>query len=112
VLHRRTNNYFDLLPLDAAREEALKLRVDEQHRTIVEPNSIRGACGGAAAGGEACPATAKAPAAAAPVAPSPSAVPPYAGLKLDSSIQDMAHWKTRVAAIVRCATMRAMSSMR
>jgi len=36
VLHRRTNNYFDLLPLDAAREQALKLRVDEQHRTIVE----------------------------------------------------------------------------
>jgi hypothetical protein len=36
VLHRRTNNYFDLLPLDAAREQALRQRVDEQHRTIVE----------------------------------------------------------------------------
>jgi hypothetical protein len=36
VLHRRTNNYFDLLPLDAVREQALKLRVDEQHRAIVE----------------------------------------------------------------------------
>src|SRR5438309_5619755 len=36
VLHRRTNNYFDLLPLNAAREQALKMRVDEQHRTIVE----------------------------------------------------------------------------
>src|SRR6266481_1397034 len=28
VLHRRTNNYFDLLPLDADRERELKLRVD------------------------------------------------------------------------------------
>jgi hypothetical protein len=36
VLHRRTNNYFDLLPLDADREQALKLRVDEQHRATVE----------------------------------------------------------------------------
>lgn len=36
VLHRRTNNYFDLLPLDAAREQALRQRVDEQHRAIVE----------------------------------------------------------------------------
>jgi len=36
VLHRRTNNYLDLLPLTADKEEALKLRVDGQHRTIVE----------------------------------------------------------------------------
>jgi len=36
VVHRRTNNYFDLLPLNADREQALKQRVDEQHRTIVE----------------------------------------------------------------------------
>lgn len=36
VLHRRTNNYFDLLPLDPDREQALKLRLDEQHRAIVE----------------------------------------------------------------------------
>lgn len=36
VLHRRTNNYFDLLPLDAERQQALKLRIDEQHRTVVE----------------------------------------------------------------------------
>jgi hypothetical protein len=36
VLHRRTNNYFDLLPLNPERERALKLRVDEQHRSIVE----------------------------------------------------------------------------
>ena len=36
VLHRRTNNYFDLLPLDPGREQALKLRLDEQHRAIVE----------------------------------------------------------------------------
>jgi hypothetical protein len=36
VLHRRTNNYFDLLPLNADREQALKLRLDEQHRAVVE----------------------------------------------------------------------------
>ena len=36
VLHRRTNNYFDLLPLNPDREQALKLRLDEQHRTIME----------------------------------------------------------------------------
>jgi hypothetical protein len=36
VLHRRTNNYFDLLPLNADREKTLRQRVDEQHRTIVE----------------------------------------------------------------------------
>jgi len=36
VLHRRTNNYFDLLPLDANRERALKGRLDEQHRGVLE----------------------------------------------------------------------------
>lgn len=36
VLHRRTNSYFDLLPLDADRELALKLRLDEQHRNVIE----------------------------------------------------------------------------
>ncbi|MEQ1473438.1 MAG: hypothetical protein ABLQ96_06440 [Candidatus Acidiferrum sp.] len=36
VLHRRTNNYLDLLPLNADREEALKLRLDEQHRQVLE----------------------------------------------------------------------------
>ncbi|HYL86143.1 MAG TPA: hypothetical protein VE263_18105 [Candidatus Angelobacter sp.] len=36
VLHRRTKNYSDLLPLNADREQALKLRVDEQHRTVIE----------------------------------------------------------------------------
>ena len=36
VLHRRTNNYFDLLPLNPAREQALKRRLDEQHRAVVE----------------------------------------------------------------------------
>jgi hypothetical protein len=36
VLHRRTNNYFDLLPLDADREHALKLRLDAQHRSTIE----------------------------------------------------------------------------
>src|SRR5215467_9989379 len=36
VLHRRTNNYNDLLPLDAGKEVELKARVDEQHRAVVE----------------------------------------------------------------------------
>jgi len=36
VLHRRTNNYQDLLPLDAERESTVKARVDEQHRAVIE----------------------------------------------------------------------------
>jgi len=36
VLHRRTNNYFDLLPLISKSEQALKQRLDEQHRAVVE----------------------------------------------------------------------------
>jgi hypothetical protein len=36
VLHRRTNNYFDLLPLSPDRQQVLKLRVHEQHRHVVE----------------------------------------------------------------------------
>src|SRR5437899_8051373 len=36
VLHRRANSYADLLPLDAAREEALKQRVNTQHQTVVD----------------------------------------------------------------------------
>jgi hypothetical protein len=36
VLHRRTNNYFDLLPLNSNSEQALKERLDEQHRAVVE----------------------------------------------------------------------------
>lgn len=36
VLHRRTNNYFDLLPLDPPRQESLKKRIAEQHRAVSE----------------------------------------------------------------------------
>lgn len=36
VLHRRTTKYLDLLPLDADREQALKIRLDDQHHTLVE----------------------------------------------------------------------------
>jgi hypothetical protein len=36
VLHRRTNNYYDLLPLNDDSEQALKLRLDEQHRIVLE----------------------------------------------------------------------------
>ncbi len=82
VLHRRTNNYFDLLPLDADREQALRLRVDEQHHTVVEQIQS-GALSVALPPDEkpvAAPATA--PAATAP-APAPAAVPPSAALKLE-----------------------------
>jgi hypothetical protein len=36
VMHRRTNNYHDLIPLNPDREEALRLRLDEQHRGTLE----------------------------------------------------------------------------
>jgi hypothetical protein len=36
VLHRRTNNYHDLLPMNDDNQQALKLRVDEQHRNVLE----------------------------------------------------------------------------
>jgi len=36
VLHRRTNNYFDLLPLNSNSEQALKRRLDQQHGAVVE----------------------------------------------------------------------------
>jgi len=36
VLHRRSLDYKDLLPLDQEKEAALKARVDEQHRSVVE----------------------------------------------------------------------------
>src|SRR5271154_7372660 len=35
-MHRRANNYHDLIPLDSDREEALRLRLDEQHRSTLE----------------------------------------------------------------------------
>jgi hypothetical protein len=35
VLHRRSNNYYDLLPLDEDRTQALKLRLDEQHHKVL-----------------------------------------------------------------------------
>src|SRR5260370_10388769 len=36
VLHRRANSYFDLLRVEAGREEKLKQRVRGQHHAIVE----------------------------------------------------------------------------
>jgi hypothetical protein len=36
VLHRRTNGYSDLLPLSEDHLEALRLRLDDQHRTVIE----------------------------------------------------------------------------
>jgi len=70
VLHRRTNSYKDLLPLDAGKEAELKLRVDEQHRAVVE--ELRS--------GALHVAIPKTQAPPAPVAPKPAAP---AGLKVD-----------------------------
>lgn len=36
VLHRRTSNYRDLLPLSPDREETLRLRVEKQHHRVVD----------------------------------------------------------------------------
>ena len=36
VLHRRTNKYHDLLPLDAEKEKTLKTRIDDQHFGVVD----------------------------------------------------------------------------
>jgi hypothetical protein len=36
VLHRRTSNYLDLMPLDAEREAVVKTRLDEQHRVVID----------------------------------------------------------------------------
>ena len=36
VLHRRTSKYLDLVPLDADREQTLKIRLDNQHSTVIE----------------------------------------------------------------------------
>lgn len=36
VLHRRTNSYADLLPMDARDEEKLRLRVSGQHQEVLE----------------------------------------------------------------------------
>jgi len=78
VLHRRTNNYFDLLPLNEDTEQALKLRLEDQHSTVIEeirsgaiqlvvPPPVAGAQGTAAA-----PVT---PAAVQPAAQAPEQAP-------------------------------------
>ena len=36
VLHRRTSKYSDLLPLDANREQILKVRLHEQHAAVID----------------------------------------------------------------------------
>ena len=36
VLHRRTSNYMDLLPLNEEKEATLKRRLDDQHRQVVD----------------------------------------------------------------------------
>jgi hypothetical protein len=82
VLHRRTNNYFDLLPLDADREQALKLRVDEQHRTIVEQIQSGALAVALPPEDKPAPTPPKALAPAAPV-PAPATASPSSALKLE-----------------------------
>src|SRR5258708_26983860 len=36
VLHRRTDNYLDMLPFDGEKENALTARLDDQHRAAIE----------------------------------------------------------------------------
>src|SRR5579859_327597 len=36
LLHKRTIDYRNMLPLDAAKQASLKQRLDEQHRAVVE----------------------------------------------------------------------------
>lgn len=36
VVHRKTNSYGDLLPLDPQREQLLKSRLDNQHHSVLE----------------------------------------------------------------------------
>jgi hypothetical protein len=69
VLHRRTSKYDDLLPLDPDREQALKVRLDDQHATVV--NELRS--GKLAVQLELPPPPATV---AAPAAPAPSIAPP------------------------------------
>ena len=54
VVHRRTNSYGDLLPLDTKREAKLKERLDTQHQSVLKELRAgklkpTGATGGAAA---------------------------------------------------------------
>lgn len=67
VLHRRTNSFSDLLPLNSDREQALRLRVDTQHRCVVDEirsgklqlgvgNDAKGSAPQAAAGASVVPA--------------------------------------------------------
>lgn len=73
VLHRRTSKYHDLLPLDPDREQALKLRLDDQHGTVVD--DLRS--GKLAVQIPAAPAPV-APVAVAPVTVAPAALTPLA----------------------------------
>ena len=71
VMHRRTQSYSDLLPLHPESQRALKLRLDDQHRTVVE--EIRsGALALATPQARAAP-RATAPAAQPPANPEPAA---------------------------------------
>jgi hypothetical protein len=83
VLHRRKTKYSDLLPLDPEREQALKIRVNEQHATVVD--ELRSGKLPVQIAPQPTPVQATAvpvPAAAAPPVPVANAAPPAAHEKV------------------------------
>lgn len=83
VVHRRTTNYLDLLPIDGAKESILKQRVDEQHHTI--EGELR-------AGKLKLVEPAAPVAPPAPIAASPVMAPADAGPKLKLRIENATDW--------------------
>ena len=87
VVHRVTNNYQDLLPIDATKEPILKQRVDEQHYGVeaaLRDGSIK-----VAEAATPAPHPTSASAAAAPVVAAPAS---DAGPKLKLRIHNAADW--------------------
>jgi len=80
LIHKRKLEYRDWLPLDGAKEIALKQRLDEQHRAVMEELK---------SGVLKLPVAAQKSAAPAPIATAPDAV---SGPKLKLRIQNPADW--------------------
>jgi hypothetical protein len=108
VMHRRTNSYIDLLPLDPDRELALKLRLSEQHRVVIE-EMRSGALHLPPLPPESPPRQASAPA-----APEASAQPQLAPLKLE--LRNAKNWlngkRAVLEVLVQDAAGKALSAAR
>ena len=81
VLHRRTNKYHDLLPLDAEKEKTLKARLDEQHFGVLDELKS----GALKVEAPAAPPPRPAPAASAPIASGGAASSPAPALATPST---------------------------